>query len=125
MRATSGVDVAVDAERDIVFADRGRVQQMLANYVNNAVRHGEPPVTVRTSRVDGSVEIRVEDGGTGVPIELVPRLFGKFVRGANDQGTGLGLFIVRELARAQGGDAWYEARPTGGAAFALRLPSAD
>jgi len=116
--------VVADLEPAPVFADRGRVQQMVANYLTNALRYGGPPIAITTSRAADAVVLRVNDSGNGVPPELVPRLFDKFARGSPQQGTGLGLFIVRELARAQGGDAWYEARASGGSCFALRLPSA-
>ena len=71
------------------------------------------------------VEIRVEDHGAGVPQRMQPRLFERFATGRPKGGTGLGLFIVRELARMHGGDASYERpsaeRPAG--AFVLCLPS--
>jgi signal transduction histidine kinase len=73
---------------------------------------------------DAFGEVRVRDAGAGVPPELAPRLFEKFSRatpGATG-GTGLGLFIVRGLARAQGGDAWYEPGEPSGACFAFRVP---
>jgi signal transduction histidine kinase len=60
-----------------------------------------------------------------VPEEFVPRLFERFAQaGTKEGGTGLGLSIVRGLARAQGGEAWYEPDPGGGACFGVRLPSA-
>ena len=57
------------------------------------------------------VEIRVDDHGAGVPERMQPRLFERFATGRPKGGTGLGLFIVRELARMHGGDASYERRP--------------
>jgi hypothetical protein len=116
--------VVTDVQNVLVNADRNRVHQMVTNYVTNALRYGGPPIVVTTSRSSDGIVLRVNDSGAGVPPELVPRLFGKFARGSSHQGTGLGLFIVRELARAQGGDAWYEARAGGGSCFALRLASA-
>src|SRR5207249_4043593 len=118
----AGVTITADVDACVVRADRGRVQQMVTNYVTNSLRYGRPPIAITTARVAGAVELRVNDAGDGVPPDLRPRLFGKFSRGTSDQGTGLGLFIVRELARAQGGDAWYEDRAGGGSCFALRLP---
>jgi PAS domain S-box-containing protein len=123
--AAAGSEVVTDVDPVHVHADRGRVQQMIANYMTNALRYGGPPIVVTTSRAADGVVLRVNDSGKGVPPELVPRLFDKFARGSAQQGTGLGLFIVRELARAQGGEAWYEARAGGGSCFALRLPSAS
>ena len=73
---------------------------------------------------DHRIEIRVRDAGTGVAEGMQLRLFDRFATGRNRGGTGLGLFIVRELARAQGGDAYYEAPtsdvPSG--TFVLSLP---
>jgi signal transduction histidine kinase len=71
------------------------------------------------------VLVTVSDSGPGVPDDLRPRLFQRFAAGRQHGGTGLGLFIVRELARAHGGDAWYEPGPGGGGAcFGLSLPVA-
>jgi PAS domain S-box-containing protein len=120
----SDVVITADLEPAWVHADRGRVLQMVTNYVTNALRYGGPPIVATTAPTAGGIVLRVNDSGTGVPPELVPRLFDKFARGSKDKGTGLGLFIVRELARAQGGEAWYETRAGGGSCFALRLPSA-
>ncbi len=69
-------------------------------------------------------EVRVSDAGDGVEAEVLPRLFERFATGDSIGGTGLGLFIVRELARASGGDAYYEPssdeQPSG--TFVLSLP---
>jgi signal transduction histidine kinase len=73
-----------------------------------------------------AVQIRVSDKGVGVSDDMRPRLFDRFATGESKSGTGLGLFIVRELARAHGGDAFYEpASPeTPSGAFVLTIPSA-
>jgi signal transduction histidine kinase len=65
--------------------------------------------------------IVVEDEGAGVPYELVPRLFNRFVRGSEGHGTGLGLAIARAYTRAHGGDLRY-ARAKRGARFEVVLP---
>jgi len=126
-RAAVGLDssdIAVECPSGLTaMADPDWLQQIVTNYVSNAARYGAPPVVVGARRVDDAVELRVSDAGAGVPDDLRPRLFTKFARGRRDMGNGLGLFIVRELARAQGGDAWYEPRQGGGAGFAVRLPA--
>ena len=111
-------------------ADPDHLHRMLTNYLRNSARYGAPPISIDAQRVNGFVEIRVADQGTGVPEEFVPRLFGKFERAhsktsSGKQGTGLGLSIVRGLARASGGDAWYEPNEPVGAIFGLRLPGKD
>jgi PAS domain S-box-containing protein len=117
-------DIEIDTESVDVLADRDRVQQMVANYLTNAVRYGTRPIKVTVSVVDAAARVVVSDVGPGIDQALEPRLFTKFAGGGSQDSTGLGLFIVRELARAQGGDAWYEPLPSGGSAFALRLPLA-
>jgi signal transduction histidine kinase len=94
--------------------------------VTNAFDHGMPPVEVAVMRVGAMVQIRVSDSGAGVRDDIAARLFDRFATTRQRGGTGLGLFIIRELARAQGGDAWYEPpevsdrrRPT----FVVALPA--
>ena len=57
---------------------------------------------------EGRVEVRVSDGGPGVPAELVPRLFDRFATAGTTSGTGLGLHLVREIMKGHGGEATYE-----------------
>jgi len=118
------VDIVTELEPVIARADRSRVQQMVHNFISNAVKHGAEPITVSVKKEDDGVCVTVRDSGSGVRSELKDHLFTKFMRGGSQEGTGLGLFIVRELARAQGGDAWYEDADGGGATFAFRVPHA-
>lgn len=111
----------------LAMADPEHLGQMLTNYVANALRYGAPPFLVE-GRAEGSeVELRVRDHGDGVPQDFVPRLFEKFsqanpVAGAERRGFGLGLSIVRALAEAQQGRAWYEPNRPRGACFCISLP---
>jgi signal transduction histidine kinase len=110
-----------------IVADPDHLQRILYNYVGNALKYGAPPVEITTQTEDGFVEIRVRDHGSGVPDDLVPRLFGKFARGDAARsmgGTGLGLSIVQGLARANGGDTWYEPNTPCGSCFGVKLPAA-
>jgi signal transduction histidine kinase len=110
----------------VAMVDREEFSEMVNNYLENAFSHGRPPVDVQAVRQEDAVLIRVCDRGPGVPDAFVPHLFERFSRDAQDgvEGTGLGLWIVRALARANSGDAWYEPNPDGGACFCLRLPRA-
>ena len=115
--------------RGQVLADPLRLEQMLANLVRNAVRHGRPPfvVTVRANPGDpGLVDIEVADAGDGVPAEFRDRLLDEFARadGAAAGGVGLGLHVVRSLAEAHGGAVDYRPGDSGGAVFTLSLRSA-
>jgi len=120
-------DIRFDGSYEVTArADRVRLEQIVTNLVQNALAHGAPPVELSVSADDGMAELRVTDHGAGVTDQLVPQLFVKFGRGnrRSDRGTGLGLYIVRELALAQGGDVRYEPTPGGGATFVVRLPLA-
>jgi PAS domain S-box-containing protein len=99
-------------------ADPGRFGQMVDNLILNALRHGRSPVTVRGRAEGEEVVVTVSDAGPGVPSEVLPRLFERF--GTSTGGTGLGLYIVRELALAHGGSVDYD---TSTNTFVVRLPT--
>lgn len=119
-------DAEVESPADLaVWADPTHVQRILGNLVHNAFVHGGAPVRITASEHDGQVEIRVSDSGPGVPDDFVPRLFDRFARGSGIRGgAGLGLSIVAELARLNGGGVRYEPHAAGrpGATFVVRLP---
>jgi two-component system sensor histidine kinase MtrB len=104
--------------------DRRRVEQALGNLLDNAIRYGGGPTTVRIG--DGFLE--VDDAGPGVAEQDRANIFGRFVRGpaanarGDGDGTGLGLAIVAEHAAAHGGGAAVTERPGGGARFRIDLP---
>jgi len=128
-RTDPSAEIQVEIPGDLrVLADADRLAQALENLLTNALRHGAAPVRVIGTLAGQSVEIRVVDHGSGVPEDLRERLFERFVTGAYREGTGLGLFIVRELARAHGGDARYEAPsaefPAGAFLMTIPTPSA-
>jgi signal transduction histidine kinase len=109
-----------------VCADRVRVDQMLGNLLSNAAKYGLQPIRIVATPSSGSAVVRVIDNGPGVPEGFSPRLFQQFSRasGLRASGTGLGLFVVKSLANAQGGDAWYEPAE-GGSRFCFSLPLAN
>jgi PAS domain S-box-containing protein len=103
-----------------VLADPDRLAQMIENLITNAVRYGAAPIDV-TVEPDGEVAaIVVSDAGPGISAAMQPKLFERFAT-TDKGGTGLGLYIVRELAQAQGGEADY--RPEDGA-FVITLARA-
>jgi two-component system, OmpR family, sensor kinase len=105
--------------------DRVRIEQALANLVENALQHGAGEIGLRVVAADGAVEIHVEDRGPGFPPEFIDRAFERFSRGdaaRTGGGTGLGLAIVEAIARAHRGSAHARNRETGGADVWVRLP---
>ena len=121
----SNVVIDIDPELEAV-ADAAAFDRIVSNLVVNALRHGEPPVTVRAERRDRHFRLAVEDRGPGVPPEFVPNLFERFTRsrrtGEPVAGTGLGLAIARSYATAHGGELIYESAHPTGARFQLVLP---
>ncbi|HEX6208184.1 MAG TPA: HAMP domain-containing sensor histidine kinase [Actinomycetota bacterium] len=123
---SAGVGIRVEAGDVEVDADPVRVRQMLGNLLSNAMKFtpvgGE--VRVEVSAQDGCAVLRVADTGPGIPAEEIPRVFDRFFRGAGVRagGSGVGLAVVRELARAHGGEVEVASRPGEGTAFTIRLP---
>jgi signal transduction histidine kinase len=118
----------VDCPDDVVAAaDAGHLRQMLVNLLGNALKYGAPPYVITGRLHPGGVEVRVTDGGPGVPPDFVAELFGLFTRARpadGPAGTGIGLAIVDGLARAGGGKIRYEPNIPHGACFVLTLPRA-
>ena len=109
--------------------DRDRVQQVLVNLIDNAVKYSPAGEEVRVSayREDSRVRVDVSDRGPGVPREQQRLIFEKFGRAATPgspgkPGTGLGLFIARSIAEAHGGSVEVWSAPPQGATFTLTLP---
>ncbi|WP_433298456.1 ATP-binding protein [Actinoplanes sp. CA-030573] len=114
--ADLGEDVEVNVGDLAVLVDRGHLVVVVQNLLTNAFAYGDPPVRIVARRVGDQVEMVVQDSGPGVPEELVPNLFGRFMRGA-----GLGLFIVRHLMEANGGSVRYERAEPRGARMIVTL----
>lgn len=129
--ANAGVAITVDGEPAIVTGDRDRLDQVLGNLVDNAVRVAPPASDVRVTvgSRDGEATLSVSDAGPGVPEATREHIFERFTRGdptrARTGGAGLGLAICHEIVRAHGGHIRVEDNDQGGATFVVTLPTAD
>jgi two-component system phosphate regulon sensor histidine kinase PhoR len=112
----------------MVFADAHRLEQMLTNLIDNAIKfnreHGA--VTIKHERAARDV-VSVTDTGEGIPAEHVARIFERFyridrARSRDMGGTGLGLAIVKHLALAHGGEVSVHSTPGQGSTFLIELP---
>jgi signal transduction histidine kinase len=111
-----------------VLADGDRVRQIVDNLVSNAVKYSPRGglVEVCLAPGDGHVTIAVADEGLGIPARERGRLFGKFARlhpGERIRGTGLGLYLTRQLAEAMGGSIEVDSTEGAGSTFTVRLPA--
>jgi signal transduction histidine kinase len=123
----AGCALTVDAEPDLSGeVDPQRLEQVLSNLLTNAARHAPgAPVAVVARRDGGSVRLEVRDQGRGIPPELRERVFERYVGGKGQGGRGglgLGLYIVRAIVEAHGGDVTVVSEPGSGASFVVRVP---
>jgi signal transduction histidine kinase len=119
-------DRTVEGEPVIVRGDPSLLRRLIRNLLDNAQRHAGGATRVRVApNTSGAAELNVEDGGAGVPEDEREKIFEPFYRsaraGAAAQGFGLGLSLVRQIARAHGGDARYVASPEGGSRFIVSI----
>jgi PAS domain S-box-containing protein len=112
-------------------ADRDKVRQVFSILVENALKYSPRggTVTVGARRKEDTVEVRVVDEGIGIPAAEQQRIFRKFYRAESSTrdgagGTGLGLFIAKELVTAMGGRIWVDSAEGEGSSFAFELPAA-
>lgn len=113
-----------------VRADAGRLEQVLCNLIENAIKYGrnQGTVSIRARPVDGSqVEVSVQDNGPGIPPDSLERIFERFyrvdkARSREQGGTGLGLSIVKHIVQTHGGKAWAKSDLGQGATFYFTLP---
>ncbi|WP_367040125.1 ATP-binding protein [Streptomyces sp. Je 1-332] len=124
--------VRIEQPMPDLWADPDKIDQVLSNLLENAVRHGEGTVTIDVAaasstaspRERGGAEtaVTVSDEGTGIPEESMGRVFTRFWRGSKRGGTGLGLYIVKGIVEAHGGTITVGRAPGGGAQFRFTLP---
>jgi PAS domain S-box-containing protein len=111
------------------WLDADKIEQILGNLVENAVRHGAGIVTIVVQRTQFSgdqadgITVAVRDQGEGIPPEMALRVFRQFWRGKRRGGTGLGLYIVKGLIEAMNGEIAVTRAPGGGAEFRFTLPA--
>ena len=129
--AARAVTLVDESEGLTARADQRRLEQVLTNLVDNAVKYGgnDSRVVVGARLSDGMVEMFVQDNGPGLPTESLERVFERFYRvdkaRSRDQGgTGLGLSIVKHIVQSHGGRVWVESEPGKGAKFCFTLPQA-
>jgi len=126
---TQGRRIEVDVQPGSVQIDQAKTERILENLLSNSIRHTpeDAGIWVRARPHEGGVSFVVEDDGPGVPPELREAIFEPFrqVPGSSSvhaPGVGIGLSLVRRFAELQGGNAWAEERPGGGASFHVFLP---
>ena len=127
--------IAVDARRPlpIVWCNRQRVKQILSNLIRNAIKHGcdprRPRIAISSPKATAAgrmASIRVHDNGPGIAGRHTEAIFlpGRRLHGGSEEGSGMGLAIVRKIAEHYGGAVWVDSHCTDGTAIIFRLPTA-
>ncbi len=123
------LDLRLPRSAVLVNVDAGRIETILRNLLDNAIKFSPDggEISCRVTVTRGVAHIAVVDHGLGIPAEQMHRLFTRFSRlvtpeNSHISGTGLGLYLSRELARLHGGDITARSTPGGGASFVLTLP---
>ncbi len=128
--ATSGheVDLEIAEDLPVIEGDPVRLSQVVENLVSNASKYSPEgsTITIVLESSEGWVRLRIRDEGQGIPPDKAPLIFERFFRVEEDgrtvKGTGLGLFISREIVRAHGGDLTFESVMGFGTTFLVELP---
>ncbi|XKT75004.1 MAG: ATP-binding protein [Patescibacteria group bacterium UBA2103] len=117
------------SEKITVTADIGKIKQVIANLVDNSIKYTpQGSVTVKATMFEGKARVTVADTGIGIAKEDIDNLFNKFIRarGANKintSGTGLGLYVAKQMVEAHKGRVWVESEGKGkGSRFIIELP---
>ena len=109
----------------LIQADKGRISQVVFNLLNNALKFTEEGSIVITSEIKDDqnvIVVSINDSGAGIDSEIMPQLFTKFAS-KSFTGTGLGLYISKNIVEAHGGRIWAQNNPDGkGATFSFSLP---
>ena len=118
------LDCRLAPDLPVLSADPAQLRRVLGNLIANALAHTAKggTVGVEAGPTPGGVRITVRDDGEGIPPELLPRVFERFIKGASSTGSGLGLAIVRDLVEAHGGTVAAESTVGVGTSIQVSLP---
>ncbi len=116
------IELLYEAFHCIISADKGRLFQVITNLIDNAVKFTDQgKVSITVTRIANKIEVEIKDTGSGINSQIMPKLFSKFVT-TSENGTGLGLFISKNIIEAHGGIIWAENNTGKGATFKFRIP---
>lgn len=123
--------LSLERPAPLVEVDPFRIEQVITNLVDNAIRYSraDSAIVVRIVAESG-VRVSVSDEGDGIPTGELPQIFDPFFRGRSARqrvsgGAGLGLYLCRQIIAAHGGEIWAESAPGTGSTFCFTLPAGD
>ena len=111
-----------------ISGDRDQLREVLLNLISNAMKHtprgGTVSLIAHPANIPDTIEIIVADTGAGIALQVLPHIFERYYTIHPSQGTGLGLYLCRQIIEAHGGIITAESKPGQGARFTIRLPRA-
>ena len=128
------ISISASAEHIVAQIDHRRIEQVLGNLINNAIKYspegGDIEISMREDSETNTAILSVRDHGIGIPAHQQANIFGRFVRADNARireigGTGLGLYLCRELIERHDGRIWFESVEDQGSTFFVSLPLAE
>ena len=125
------ISLHTSLEHLVVYIDPQRIEQVLSNILGNAIKYspegGAIDITISVNGEENSAVISISDHGIGIPINQQAHVFARFIRAENARaygigGTGLGLYLSRELVERHSGRIWFESTEGQGSTFYIVLP---
>jgi signal transduction histidine kinase len=112
-----------------LWADKDRIKQVITNIIDNAIRYSnsQGSITIKLAEQDHQNVISIQDSGTGIAQEEIPKIFNKFYRAKSarvnkTKGSGLGLTIAKSIVELHGGKIWVESEQGKGSVFSFTVP---
>ncbi len=118
---TIDVDVRLT---DQVPGDHDKLHRLIDNLLGNALHHGDGPVRISVDRDGECARLMVHNRGAAIPPQLLDKLFDPYTRSSRSTGTGLGLYIVNQIAHAHAGSVAVTSSEDEGTTFTVKLPVA-
>ena len=127
----AGIQLSADADLELprIAADKRRISVVLDNLISNSIKYveNEGVVKVRVGKEGDNIVVEVSDNGVGIPLHQQEKVFQKFFRSDNvvknqTDGTGLGLYIAKNIVEQSGGKMWFESKEGKGTSFWFSLP---
>jgi len=123
-----GSDISLNIEENLpsVMVDRSEIQRVTSNLISNAIKHNKKGtnINIKAIKADNEVRVSVNDNGQGIPEAEKPNIFQKYPITKSGIGSGLGLFLSKQIIEAHGGKIWFESEAGKGTTFYFTLPAA-
>ncbi len=124
MEKNSEFSASLEENLPLMYIDKEEIQRVLVNLIGNAIRHTKAgtQISINSIKLDDSIQISIKDNGEGIPAEQVPMIFQRYPTKKRKIGTGLGLYLAKQIVEAHNGKIWFETKEGEGTTFYFTLP---